>query len=192
MAAVAMRPAGYHCIRIPAVHVPRPYLALPIRGRCRNPRKLPILATLGVWSPVHTACSPEERGEGGKKRGIGGRPQEHRRRRKDPEFARGPPGHWEAKNHDARHPLLPLLRAAVTFLADDPALHLFTNACTSLVATEVRTRFPAPLWMPRPSSRGGTPPSHRATALAAGDADLCVVLGHVLAGAAAHDNARAR
>jgi hypothetical protein len=131
MAAVVTRPAGYRCIRIPAVHVPRPYLAFPIRGRCRNPRELPILATLGVWSPVHTARSPEERGEGGKKRGIGGRPQEHRRRRKDPEFARGPPGHWEAKNHDARHPLLPLLRAAVTFLADDPALHLFTNACTS-------------------------------------------------------------
>jgi hypothetical protein len=64
--------------------------------------------------------------------------------------------------------LLPLLQrrhdAVFFLLADEPCRPSSPVHALRPVATKVRTSFPCPLWTPRPSSRGGTRCSHRATA----------------------------
>jgi hypothetical protein len=58
-------------------------------------------------------------------------------------------------------PLLPVLprRRATTFVflpADEPHHHTSLTPALRPVATKVRTTASLPMWMPRPSSRGGT------------------------------------
>jgi hypothetical protein len=127
MAAVATRPAALR--RIPVVHVP-PAPLLAYKRPSPQPSEPPNPSLLGDLSPVHNACSLEEEEKG--------------RRREDPEAVheytgaaaktRRPPVELQdvekLRTATGRHPLLPLLHAAVFFLADDPAPPLYTNACT--------------------------------------------------------------
>jgi hypothetical protein len=54
-------------------------------------------------------------------------------------------------------PLLPRRRVAFAFLpADEPRHRTSPAPALRPVATKVRTTVSLPMWMPRPSSRGGT------------------------------------
>jgi hypothetical protein len=95
--------------------------------------------------------------------------------------------------HERLHPLLPLppRRRAATLLffllAAEPHHHSTPMPALRPVATEVRTTSPLPMWMPRPSGRGGNALLPRA---AAGEAGLHARLGLFVAGAAAFVDTR--
>jgi hypothetical protein len=73
-------------------------------------------------------------------------------------------------NHDAPATLLPLLRAADSFLAADPAPHPFTGACASARGHSGEERLLLPSVKPSHRARGGNvvtrmPPRRRACAV---------------------------
>jgi hypothetical protein len=89
-------------------------------------------------------------------------------------------------------PLLPLPRAAISFLSADPTPPSFTDACTAAHGHQGEDMLPrSPVDAPAFEPRGNATAHHRAAALAAGDAGLRVVLGKSVTGAAAFTVTRA-
>jgi hypothetical protein len=151
MTTVTTRPAGRRCI--PAVHVP-----------CAAPR---LFAATPQPPPPPPGVPNPSRFEG---RFL---PCPHRRRRRrgggegeegeELEVVHGDTVKTGATGgtswtHHRRHVVVCFL------LADEPCRLSSLTPALRPVATKVRTSFPCPLWTPRPSSRGGTLCSHRATA----------------------------
>jgi hypothetical protein len=141
--------------RIPAVHVSR--VARRYLRRRRDPRGLPTLAASGSCSPVHT---PTRRG----RRESKGEKEERIRPWEEPSAAKTGAVRGRSRTCRRRERLLPLLpllprrRAAafVFFPADEPHHHTAPTPALRPVATKVRTTASFLMWMPLPSSRGGT------------------------------------
>jgi hypothetical protein len=158
MAAVATCPAAFRRIR--AVHVPRATAA--ISSRRHHPWLSPTLAARGIQSPVHLPAAGGE-GEGEEK-------EEHRppRSRSRPRGGAGPAG----ATHTCDLCLLSAAPVCFPYQRRLPphhsAAHPFTDACTSARGHPGEDAASPPLWTPRPSSRGGTPPRRRATVSEAG------------------------
>jgi hypothetical protein len=146
-------------VRLPAhpscPRVPRRALLLeppPSPGEDPNPSRLGELLPCPPIDPL------EDKGERGGK-------EDWSRLWKEPSAAKT--GAARGRSRTRRHrerllPLLPLLprRRAAAFLffllASKPHHHTTPTPALGPVATKVRTTASLPMWMPRPSSRGGT------------------------------------
>jgi hypothetical protein len=154
--AVAARPVA------PSTSRPSTYPALPtaIRSRRRDPRGSPNPSRLkGIHFPVHTPARRRRRRSGGRRRHwwppVG-----------TPSAAKNGVARGRRRSRRRQARLPPRRRIAVVFLRVDEPHHL-SSPMPALwpVDTKVRTTFPPALCgTPRPSSRGGTRHSHRATA----------------------------
>jgi hypothetical protein len=168
MAAVATRPAASGA-SLPSTYT-RALAA--ISSRRRHPWLSPTLAAPGdpvPCSPTRSRRRRRRRGEGGAQR----RPEQHRppRSRSRPRGGAGPAGATRACDLC----FLDFLSTAPSsfpyqrhLLPRHSAAHPFTDACTSSRGHPGEDAASPPLWMPRPSSRGGAPPRRRAAASEAG------------------------
>jgi hypothetical protein len=163
MAAVATCPVASR--RIHAVHVPRATAA--ISSHRRHPWLSPTLAARGIQSPVHLPAAGGE-GEGEEEEELGGARSSTARREA---------GATREEEPDPREPRTPATSASST--SSPPRRSASPTSAASLLVTAPRTPSPTrahrpeatqvdaaspPLWTPRPSSRGGTPPHRRAAA----------------------------
>jgi hypothetical protein len=139
---------------------------------------LPTLAAPGDPAPAHLPAAGGE-GEGEEKEELRGARSSTARREvgaareeePDPREPRTPATPASSASPPPGRPASPT--SAASFLATAPRT-LFTDACTSARGHPGEDAASPPLWTPRPSSRGGTPPRRRA---AAGDAGLRARLG---------------
>jgi hypothetical protein len=118
------------------------------------PRGSPNPNRHGELAPLHTTSARRRRRRRGK---GGGDPEAHRQLATG--HAKPEDRSWEpedAVKPRTATPLLPLLRAAVSFHAGDPASSApprFTAACTSARGHQGEAKPLTPLWLTRPSSR---------------------------------------
>jgi hypothetical protein len=153
-----------------------------IRSRRRDPHGSPNPSRLGGFNPLPTYPQAGGEGEGGEEEENGGARSSTTRREA---------GAAREEEPDPREPSTPATPCFLGFpftassicfpyqrrlLPRHRAAHPFTDACTSASGHPGEDAVSSPLWMLRPSSRGGTPAAPRRRT-ATGDAGHRARLG---------------